>query len=461
MTNWRKILSLLLVLALAATMLAGCGKTEEAAPNADAPTQEQAKEPAKEAAPAETEEEIIEITWATWALAEESLYDIYMSMIESFMEAHPNVKINTLTYPYSQYKDQLMIAAAGGNAPTFAHIKADWSKEFYATGGVLTLNDAMSDELKNDYYASILEGATVDGNIIAAPWFNTPSALFYNKTLLEQAGITELPKTWDELIEAEYAVAALGVNDSGNTIYGTVLPNAKGEYGASFLSMPNLWSNGGGYSYDANGKLTLDKAANLAAFEEIQKLYKDGVSPNGCSMVDGCNLFAQGVVGFYHYIQTGVSTFASASPLGEAFADEYGVMPMPGDGSGNGPGYLTDHYIMFFDNGDLTPEQYAVVNDLIDWFSGEPVMRILYDAGMGKIPSRATTSQLDIFTTAADDITKVFVESAATCRPLPVSYPNFAVVDEYLIDALGELASTDDAADVILERFISKAAALD
>ena len=62
MTNWRKILSLLLVLALAATMLAGCGKTEEAAPNADAPTQEQAKEPAKEAAPAETEEEIIEIT---------------------------------------------------------------------------------------------------------------------------------------------------------------------------------------------------------------------------------------------------------------------------------------------------------------------------------------------------------------------------------------------------------------
>ena len=88
-------------------------------------------------------------------------------------------------------------------------------------------------------------------------------------------------------------------------------------------------------------------------------------------------------------------------------------------------------------------------------------MRILYDAGMGKIPSRATTSQLDIFTTAADNITKVFVESAATCRPLPVSYPNFAVVDEYLIDALGELASTDDAADVILERFISKAAALD
>lgn len=457
----KKTLALILALLLLVSIFAGCGKKEETTtPDAPATETETSKPAEDEKAPASEEEDIIEITWATWALAEESLQPIYMSMIETFMEAHPNVKINTLTYPYSQYKDQLMIAAAGGNAPTFAHIKADWSKDFYNTGSVLTLNDAMSDELKNDFYAGILEGATVDGNIIAAPWFNTPSALFYNKTLLEQAGITELPTTWEELIEAEYQIAALGVNETGNTIYGTVLPNAKGEYGASFLSMPNLWSNGGGYSYDANGNLALDTATNLAAFEEIQKLYQDGVSPNGCSMVDGCNLFAQGVVGFYHYIQTGVSTFASASPLGEDFANEYGVIPMPGDGSENGPGYLTDHYIMFFDNGDLTPEEYEVVNDLIDWFSGEPVMRILYDAGMGKIPSRATTSQLDIFTTAADDVTKVFVEAAATCRSLPVSDPNFAVVDEYLIDALGELASTSDSAETILNRFNEKVAAL-
>lgn len=407
-----------------------------------------------------TSEEPIEITWATWALSEESLYNIYYSMIGTFMEAHPNVKINTITYPYSQYKEQLMIAVAGGNAPTFAHIKADWAKDFNDTGSSLALNNIMSSELLSDYYPNVLEGGTVDGKLIVAPWFITPSALFYNKTLLKKAGLTDPPKTWNELIEAEYKVAALGADEHGNKIYGTVLPNAKGEYGASFISMPYLWANGGGYNKDANGNISLDKEGNLAGFELIKRLYSDGVSPNGSTMVDSCNLFAQGLVGFSHYIQTGVSTFASASPLGKDFAKEYGVIPIPGDGTTNGNGYLTEHDLMFFDNGDLTPEQYQVISDLIDWFSGEQVMRILYNAGMGKIPSRASTAQLDIYTTSADDVTKVFVEAAATCKSLPVSDPNFITVDEYIIDALVSLASTNDTAENIYHELIKKIADL-
>ena len=409
---------------------------------------------------ASASDDTVEITWATWALSEESLYDLYMSMIETFMDAHPNVKINTVTYPYSQYKDQLMISVAGGNAPTFAHIKADWAKDFYDTGNVLSLNEAMSAQLQEDYYPNIIDAATVDGNLIAAPWFNSPSAMFYNKTLLEKAGITELPATFEELLEDERKIAELGTDENGNTIYGTVFPNAKGEYGASFISMPYLWAYGGGYGINEAGNITMDAEGNAAAFEQIQKMYKDGVSPNGCTMVDSCNLFAQGLVGFCHYIQTGVSTFASASPLGEDFAKEYGVMPVPGDGTENGSGYMTEHYLMFFDNGTITPEQYQVVSDLIDWFSGENVMRILYDAGQGKIPSRTSTSQLDIFTDKADDITKVFVEAAATCRSLPVSDPNFTQVDEYVVDALAELASTDDEPQAVLDNLISKTAEL-
>ena len=434
----RKKLSVVLCLVLMVTAFVVCGNRMEASASDDT----------------------VEITWATWALSEESLYDLYMSMIETFMDAHPNVKINTVTYPYSQYKDQLMISVAGGNAPTFAHIKADWAKDFYDTGNVLSLNEAMSAQLQEDYYPNIIDAATVDGNLIAAPWFNSPSAMFYNKTLLEKVGITELPATFEELLEDERKIAELGADENGNTIYGTVFPNAKGEYGASFISMPYLWAYGGGYGINEAGNITMDAEGNAAAFEQIQKMYKDGVSPNGCTMVDSCNLFAQGLVGFCHYIQTGVSTFASASPLGEDFAKEYGVMPVPGDGTENGSGYMTEHYLMFFDNGTITPEQYQVVSDLIDWFSGENVMRILYDAGQGKIPSRTSTSQLDIFTDKADDITKVFVEAAATCRSLPVSDPNFTQVDEYVVDALAELASTDDEPQAVLDNLISKTAEL-
>lgn len=458
MVERRNVLSVFLSLLLIFILLSGCTPNTDKDNSTSSFTSAENANTTKETVngTTETTDDAVEISWATWALSEESLYDLYMSMIETFMEEHQNVNVSTVTYPYSQYKDQLMIAVAGGNAPTFAHIKADWAKDFYDTGNVLNLKKAMSEEIQNDYYPNILEAASVDGNIIAAPWFNSPSAMFYNKTLLEKADITELPKTWDELIEDAYKVSELGIDENGNKVYGTVLPNAKGEYGASFISMPYLWSNDGGYGNNDNTNISMDLPGNLEAFEQIQKLYQDGVSPNGCSMVDACNLFAQGVVGFCHYIQTGVSTFASASPLGEAFAGEYGVMPIPGDGNKNGSGYLTEHYIIFFDNGTISEKNYSVVNDLVDWFSGENVMRILYDAGQGKIPSRNSIAQLDIFTDKADDVTKVFVEAAATCHSLPVSDPNFAVVDEYIVDALAELASTNKTPEIILNELIVK-----
>ena len=402
-------------------------------------------------------EETVKITWATWALSEEALNPIYMSMIETFMEKYPNVEIETVTYPYAQYLEQLLISVAGGNAPTFAHIKADWAKQFYDTGRALALDDVMSEELLADYYPKILEGATMGGKIIAAPWFNTPSALYYNKNLLAQAGIENPPTTWDELIEDEYKVAALGADANGNKIYGTVLPNAKGEYGASFISMPALWANGGGYGKDENENVKIDGEGNAKAFEQLKQLYADGISPNGSNTSESMNLFAQGLVGFLHNIQTATGTFASASPKGEEFKNDYGVIPMPAPGTG----YLTEHYLMFFDNGkELTEAEKEAYSNLIDWFSGEPVLKILYDNGMGKIPDRATVAQLPMFTTEADEITKVFVESAANCTSLPVSDPKFTTIDEYLLDAFGELASTNKDAQTVLDDLTEKVADL-
>jgi multiple sugar transport system substrate-binding protein len=67
-----------------------------------------------------------QLTWATWAIAEEALKPTYMAMITTFMKDHPDVKIKPVTYPYAQYLDQLIISAASGNAPDIAHIKSEW-----------------------------------------------------------------------------------------------------------------------------------------------------------------------------------------------------------------------------------------------------------------------------------------------------------------------------------------------
>ena len=84
----------------------------------------------------------------------------------------------------------------------------------------------MPQSLKDDYYPNILASATIDGKIISTPWFNSPYALFYNKTLMEKAGITEVPRIAPAM---EYArkISALGVDENGNKIYGYALTNSK------------------------------------------------------------------------------------------------------------------------------------------------------------------------------------------------------------------------------------------
>lgn len=156
------------VLALCMTLgMAACSNTEPS--SAGEPG---SSTPASSGTPSETStssSEPKEISWATWAVSEEALKPIYMSMVETYMEDHQDVTVNVVTYPYAQYKDQLIISAAASNAPDIAHIKKEWMPELVAQGALQPLDDVLSDELKSDYYENFVTGATIDGKLMAAP----------------------------------------------------------------------------------------------------------------------------------------------------------------------------------------------------------------------------------------------------------------------------------------------------
>jgi multiple sugar transport system substrate-binding protein len=393
-----------------------------------------------------------QLTWATWAVAEEALRPTYMSMVNTFMDAHPNVKIKVVSYPYSQYLDQLIISAAAGNAPDFAHIKAEWLPQFLKMGVTQDLSRVLSKKLKGDYYKGILKNVTVKGKIVAAPWFNSPYALYYNKTLLKKAGITKLPSNWDEFMHDARKISALGTDKNGNKIYGYGLPNRKME-GYGYNCFPHLWAYGGDF-INKKGKIVLNSPQNIAAFTEIQSLYRDGITPNGCDLKDLRNLFAQGVIGFYYDMQMAGKVFLQASPLGKSFADEYGVMVIPCKKGPQGYGYVVEHYLLVFNSVDK--HNLDVIGQLVDHFSGSPVMKILYDGGMGKMPDRISTANMGIFTNPTDKNTKAFVAALPTARALPITNANFRVADQMLNDALARLATSSEPAKKIVAELDAK-----
>jgi len=391
------------------------------------------------------EDEKVSITWASWALAEEALKPIYMSMVNSFMEENPNILVETVAYPYAQYKDQLIISASADNAPDVAHIKEEWVAPLMELDALLPLNDLLSKEVHNDFIPEILNGVTINGDIVCVPWFNNPYAMFYNKTLLEKAGVNVLPKNWDQLMDAAYKISALGEDAKGNKIYGYAQPNSKTEPGVGYNFFPVMWAYGGDF-INEKGEIVIDSPENVAAFKNVKELYLDKVSPNGTNFKDLRNLFAQGVIGFYYDIEMAAAPINEASPKGEDFSNEYSTMVIPEKSGPNGYGYLIQHHNVIF---DTCKEKEAAVK-FAEFLSDKEVLQILYDAGMGKMATRSTVLDMEIFKNPEKKISKAFVQALPTARPLPTANENFMKADELIADTLTKLTISKEPVEKIV-----------
>jgi multiple sugar transport system substrate-binding protein len=436
MKKFQKILVMVLLCTLFGLLFSACGNTGEKAPaNKGANTVDSPESPSSTAS----------FSWATWCLSEESLEPTYDAMAKTFISKNPNVQIEYVTYPYANYKDQLIISAAAENSPDISHIKAEWLPELIDVGSLMDLTGVLSDKLKEDYFPSFLEGVTVDGKILAAPWFNNPMAMFYNKTLLTKAGIQELPKNWDELMDAAYKISALGADENGNKIYGYAIPITKAEpaFGYNFFS--HMWAWGGEFMNE-KGEIVINTPENVAAFDELRQLIKDEITPNGATCKDIRNLFAQGVIGFYYDLQMCTGVFAQASPKGEAFAEEYGAMVIPEKNGPNGFAYTTEHHLAVA----KTATETEMIGKFIDHMTGKEVIQLLYDAGMGKMPDRKSVAELEIFSNPADEITKAFVAALDTVRTLPTRDAAFSLADEAFADAMAKLSISNDSTEKIV-----------
>jgi hypothetical protein len=60
------------------------------------------------------------------------------------------------------------------------------------------------------------------------------------------------------------------------------------------------------------------------------------------------NLFGQGRVGFYYDLAMASTVFTEASPKGDAFLDEVGVMCVPGQNDANGETWASVHELVVY-----------------------------------------------------------------------------------------------------------------
>ena len=135
------------------------------------------------------------ITLNVWLMvqADVNLLKAQEDALAKFKELYPDIDVKFTVFPYSEYRDKLLIAAAAGNPPDISVVDQIWNPEFSAADFVIPLDDyvANSESVKREnYFAGAWDSALFKGKLYGIPFDVGVWALnYYNKTFFKDAGL--------------------------------------------------------------------------------------------------------------------------------------------------------------------------------------------------------------------------------------------------------------------------------
>jgi trehalose/maltose transport system substrate-binding protein len=116
------------------------------------------------------------------------------------------------------------------------------------------------------FFRPILENNTVDGRVVAVPWFGDVGVLFYRTDLLEQYGFDAPPETWEEL-ESMARMIMEGERAAGNESFHGYIWQGLPREALTCNALEWIASEGGGTMVDDQGTVTINNPKAAAAVE--------------------------------------------------------------------------------------------------------------------------------------------------------------------------------------------------
>jgi multiple sugar transport system substrate-binding protein len=213
-------------------------------------------------------------------------------IIADFTAQNPDITVELLSAPYASTKQQLITGAASQTLPDVVGLDGAWVHDFAEQGAITDLSTLMTDA-KYDT-GQLASQVQVRGATYMIPVVNFVYPLFVNKDLLAKAGVTDVPTTRTQFLDAAKKISALGGDVKGWALpLDTAVPN-----GVQNDVMSWLWASGGTMLQD--GKPNLSSAPVKSAVEYVKSLNDAGViAPGSLTMKeqDKVEKFTNGQVG--------------------------------------------------------------------------------------------------------------------------------------------------------------------
>jgi len=217
------------------------------------------------------------------------------SIVAEFNEENPNVEVVIEYVSYDALHDKITTAMAS-SPPAYDVFLVDdiWYAEFADAGYIWDVSDKITPEMQENIFDAAWDITVVQGKTYGMPWLLDQKYFYYNEEILNQAGITEPPKTWEEMVEQ-----AKVIKDQGIVEYPIVW--SWGQYEAAICDWVTLLYGNGGSLVDDAGNPAFNDAKGVETLTWMLQSIDDGITnPASVSYVeeDVRNVFSQGKAAF-------------------------------------------------------------------------------------------------------------------------------------------------------------------
>ncbi|WP_261164357.1 extracellular solute-binding protein [Microbacterium sp. Marseille-Q6965] len=315
---------------------------------------------------------------------------------------------------------QLSQGFAAGSPPDLFYLAPEQIAGYAENGSLAAYGDDLAN--KDDFYPSLVENFTLDGEFYCAPKDFSTLALVINTALWQEAGLTEqdYPTTWEELA----AVAQqLTTDDRVGLVF-----SAEYQRLGVFLAQA-----GGGLVVD--GEPVADSAENVEALEYVKTHLNDGSFAFAADVGAGWGGEAFGNQSAAMAIEGNWITGGLANDFPDV---EYTVVPLPEGPAGPGTLQFTNCWGLAADSAN---QEQAL--DLVEFLTSTD-QQLAFSEAFGPMPS--IQSAADAWTEANPDLS-AFLDGAEYAQ-FP---PNQAGAADVITDFNAQLESlrTADPAEIL------------
>lgn len=367
-----------------------------------------------------------DITTVTFRLWDEAAVAAYETSFAAFTEQNPGIEVEIEAVPWANYWEQLPLDIQSGDMADIFWTNTSNYGRYADAGNLLNITETLGDD-HDEWNQAAIDLYTRDGSLWGVPQLTDSIALFYNKTLLDEAGIDPTTLAWSPDSEEDTLLPALqqlttdsagvtaaedGFNPDDVSVWGF---NAQNDLQAIWLDF--LAQNGG--QFQDGDQFAFDSPEGVAAFQYLVDLINtEHVSPPAADTNANGDLarelFVQGKMALF---QSGQYSLPAMADIGDSF--EWAIAPMVAGPDGR---IGVVHSVAAL--GNAATENPEEVGEVLAWIGSAEGQSYLATSGAA-FPAAVEAQQTftDYWTEQGVDTTAFVEQAAGQSTPAPLG-PN-------------------------------------